>query len=616
VDETGHAGHAVPVNHDGTSQPAEVARRNGWAQVPAQPQAHLNGSTWSTVESALDPADPLSPSWPGSSGYGSASYPDSATPVAADTPVGTGYETPQAEPSGHEAVAAVPPERPAPRSWADWPPSAPSSRHRGFAEEHTPPNGVPVAPPAEPPAPPPSEHRYAEPPRGEQAHTEPPRGEQAHTEPPPSRPRRAEPPPSEPRPSVSPPSEHRYAVPPQVEHQGAEQLQGEPRRAQPPQVEARRAEPPEVGPRGAEPPSEHRYAEPPQFDQPRASQWRAEPWRAESRRSEVLPQRVPAQPDVPALPPGIAEEVGLRAEAPELARIATYLRHDAAPPTRHAFDVDAVLGAVREVDGVRGAELRRNPNGVHTLRLDLADGTDAGQVSRVVARLLGERMGLSAALGAPAPAPAQPAPPQPVQSAEPPAPAYEPIRRHSGSGVRGRAAVRPPTDEDHRFASSAAGADGTGGLGQATGSQRASRPLPAPAQGIRVVLDHVQVSTFGLDATVEVRLTLGERGALGEAHGPAVDGYLLRLCAVSAAKALDQLLLDPPTGRSRARCFVEHAALVPYGTGEVAVAVVLLMCDGWVEQLAGSAIATGDPRQAVVRATLAAVNRRLESLLP
>jgi len=48
---------------------------------------------------------------------------------------------------------------------------------------------------------------------------------------------------------------------------------------------------------------------------------------------------------------------------------------------------------------------------------------------------------------------------------------------------------------------------------------------------------------------------------------------------------------------------------------QVAVVVLLLSCGGWVEQLAGSAVVTGDDRHAMVRATLAAVNRRLEALL-
>jgi hypothetical protein len=48
----------------------------------------------------------------------------------------------------------------------------------------------------------------------------------------------------------------------------------------------------------------------------------------------------------------------------------------------------------------------------------------------------------------------------------------------------------------------------------------------------------------------------------------------------------------------------------------VAVVVLLVTSGGWVEQLAGSALIAGDARQAVVRATLVAASRRLESLLP
>ncbi|MEK8109251.1 alpha/beta fold hydrolase [Micromonospora sp. M12] len=70
-----------------------------------------------------------------------------------------------------------------------------------------------------------------------------------------------------------------------------------------------------------------------------------------------------------------------------------------------------------------------------------------------------------------------------------------------------------------------------------------SRPLDTGGEpGPRVVIDHVQVSTFGLDANVEVRLLAGDDSASGYATGPAVDGYVLRLCAVAAAAAVDELL--------------------------------------------------------------------------
>jgi len=142
------------------------------------------------------------------------------------------------------------------------------------------------------------------------------------------------------------------------------------------------------------------------------------------------------------------------------------------------------------------------------------------------------------------------------------------------------------------------------------------RPLdPGDRPGPRVVIENVQVNTFGTDATVEVRLAVGPRTASGVATGPAVDGYLLRLCAMATCEAVDELLSSSDHADGPARCFVEHAASVPFGPMQVAVVVLLLACGGWVEQLAGSAVVTGDDRHAMVRATLAAVNRRLEALL-
>ncbi|MGI5211896.1 hypothetical protein [Plantactinospora sp. CA-290183] len=360
--------------------------------------------------------------------------------------------------------------------------------------------------------------------------------------------------------------------------------------------------------------------------------------------AEALPQRVPAEPDVPTVPEPPAVEP--HAETPELARIATHLRReDGTSQLRErpdGFDVNAILAAVRGVAGVRDASLRTTPAGAHSLRLDLADGADPAEVSRQVARLLQERMGLAAApqnlpgpLGAergaaPAPsAPARPdAPATPYAPVEPSpaeprpegpdgrteAPAEAPHRRRQTATHRGRAVVEESTGE---FGGNAATAGTSYSGSQVTTTETApSRPLnPGAPPGPRVIIDHVQVSTFGLDATVEVRLAAGEQPAAGLATGPAVDGYVLRLCAVAAAAAIDELLSASTRVTERGRCFVEHAAVVPFGSCEVATVVVLLVCDGWVEQLAGSALVAGDPRQAVVRATLAAVNRRLEALL-
>ncbi|GGO11226.1 hypothetical protein GCM10011576_19400 [Micromonospora parathelypteridis] len=397
-----------------------------------------------------------------------------------------------------------------------------------------------------------------------------------------------------------------------------------------------------------------------------------------------MPQRVPAEPDVPVVPEPPAVEPP--AETPELARIATHLRREDEPaPLRErpeGFDVNAILDAVREVAGVRDAALRRTPAGAHSLRLDLADGADPAEVSRQVARLLQERMGLAAAPQNVPGLPTTPPPPVRRRVAEPRTAEPRPVeprpadrrtaepqgttprdagadprtgeiraaestavgrpsggpaeatpadpeqwtgtdtsrRRRPNAPHRGRATVEEPGSVSAAPAGAATGSPATLGTsysgGQVTTTESApSRPLDTGGTpGPRVVIDHVQVSTFGLDANVEVRLLADGESASGYATGPAVDGYVLRLCAVAAAAAVDELLRGADNAE-RGRCFVEHAAVVPFGNCEVATVVVLLVCEGWVEQLAGSALVAGDPRQAVVRATLAAVNRRLEALL-
>ncbi|MFF5229958.1 hypothetical protein [Dactylosporangium sp. NPDC000521] len=388
-----------------------------------------------------------------------------------------------------------------------------------------------------------------------------------------------------------------------------------------------------------------------------------------------LPQRVPSHPDVPQVPEVEVEPLATGANpagGAELARIATFLREErededdepSLDDRPDGFDIPAVLRAVQGVSGVREATVRKNADGLHTLRLELLDDADPGRVSRAVARLLNERMGLAA----------EPNPPEPAAPAGRPAirgnaphsalPGYgrEARRRRPVSGVRRPAeAPRPEIEElrpqarpeaphaeveelrpqarsetPHAEVEELRRPPQPPGL-VATGQQQPVQapktpgehaPVPvnrdAPPALVpqsstivspRVIIDQVEVSTQGVDAVVEVRLIADGHPAVGVASGPAVDGYILRLSAAAAASAVDQLLVDVDA-TSRARCYIEHAAVVQLGGCEVAVVVLLLLYDGWVEQLTGSAVNSGDPRQAVVRATLAAVNRRLEALLP
>jgi hypothetical protein len=379
------------------------------------------------------------------------------------------------------------------------------------------------------------------------------------------------------------------------------------------------------------------------------------PGQGEQQSFPALPQRVPAQPDVPTVPEPPSVEPP--AETPALARIATHLRRGdvlSAQERQEGFDVNAILAAVREVDGVRDASLRSTPAGAHSLRLDLSEGADPAEVSRQVARLLQDRMGLDAAMkgasplagapSAPAPRSAPPAPsplsPAPAPRSAPPAySAPAPVSPPPARVTPPPAPVSPPpvaqaSAPPAPLAPFVPSQPNPAGRPAPTGTSYSSgsRPVPSEAPtsvepapprpldigerpGPRVMIENVRVNTFGTEATVEVRLTVNGRVAAGEATGPAVDGYLLRLCAMATAGAVDELLTTSDHADGPAKCFVEHAGAVPFGSMQVAVVVLLLSVGGWVEQLSGSAVITGDDRHAMVRATLAAVNRRLEALL-
>jgi hypothetical protein len=392
----------------------------------------------------------------------------------------------------------------------------------------------------------------------------------------------------------------------------------------------------------------------------------------------VLPKRVPAVPDVPDeafQTNDPLEDTGSTPVADGVERIANFLRGYQAEDTDErpdGFDLNAVLTAVRSVPEVREAQLRWNPGSSgHTLRIEFEDGADEGMVTQKVALILRDKMGLAAGpsttwlthesmMDRAGRTPAQRGPTASGAATRSAAAAdvradqsrVEQSRVEQSRAEQARAdqsRVEPArADQVRAEPKRAEPTRAEQGRGQpvradqrpeaAAIAAQSGRALPPPTrvdgQGValsRVVVEHVQVTTLGVDATVEVRLAVSRgtngtagngRGngptaahAVGTGHGPAVDAYLLRLAAGAAADAIGQLLIEPDTGASRGRCFVEHVGVVPFAGIEVAVVVVLLVCGSFAEQLVGSALVSGDPRQAVVRATLSAVNRRLESLL-
>ncbi len=133
-------------------------------------------------------------------------------------------------------------------------------------------------------------------------------------------------------------------------------------------------------------------------------------------------------------------------------------------------------------------------------------------------------------------------------------------------------------------------------------TQRAGeKPVPAPVSA-RLKFTGISVST--LRTNCEVKVQLDHDGLLyeGAASGPNASSRRLDLVGAATLRAVETFL------RAQALFLLESAGVYPLGARQVAMVLV-----SWLgpeeEILSGSAVVRDDPREAVVRAVLDAVNR-------
>jgi hypothetical protein len=132
---------------------------------------------------------------------------------------------------------------------------------------------------------------------------------------------------------------------------------------------------------------------------------------------------------------------------------------------------------------------------------------------------------------------------------------------------------------------------------------------PGSPTGHRPVISRMQLVSSGLDVTANVSLTFQGRVVRGEAGGTATQSGVQRAVASAALHAVEQLI------DSRARFELEHVEVTPNGRDRTALVSVTMVSNSGADRLTGSAMVRQDARQAVIRAVLDAVNRRLEPLL-
>lgn len=154
--------------------------------------------------------------------------------------------------------------------------------------------------------------------------------------------------------------------------------------------------------------------------------------------------------------------------------------------------------------------------------------------------------------------------------------------------------------------------------GAASAASTSSRPVvaaaaaPEPAPSPRVVVERVLVSTERQLARATVQLRCGDvvysGTATGQGSGPGLHRALGTAAAAAIASATASAV-EAVVGAAT-RLDAQQVDLLEVGTDHVAVVVLALLSDTGIERLTGSALVRHDPRDAVVRATLDALNRR------
>lgn len=217
-------------------------------------------------------------------------------------------------------------------------------------------------------------------------------------------------------------------------------------------------------------------------------------------------------------------------------------------------DLSAIAAALQELPGVAAAVVHPDAaGGVDSLRLGLAPGVDGLEVAGAASRLVHERFGAV------------------LQS-----------------------------DQVHVVDAPAA-------------------PAPAPAEpdvsvvppqrGVRPEIVRTDMVTTGLEFTATVVLSSQSRAATGDARGAVTATGVQRAVAQATLRAVERL------ARDTARLELEHLEVRQTGQERTALVALTLVSARGAERLTGSAVVREDENRAVVRATLDALNRRLESLL-
>ncbi len=144
-------------------------------------------------------------------------------------------------------------------------------------------------------------------------------------------------------------------------------------------------------------------------------------------------------------------------------------------------------------------------------------------------------------------------------------------------------------------------------LGRAVADEVAKLPPTEPQVEtmMRPKIISINTSITGLSAGATVTLEIGGNTFVGSAEGPASQSGRLRMLALSALDALEQW------SGEMVNFALEDVAIVQLGHEMVAVACIVLVTNFGEQTFTGSSLVRHNEKDAVVRATLDALNRRI-----
>ena len=128
-------------------------------------------------------------------------------------------------------------------------------------------------------------------------------------------------------------------------------------------------------------------------------------------------------------------------------------------------------------------------------------------------------------------------------------------------------------------------------------------------EGDRPVITSIQEHPEGVSTSVKVTLTWNGEQYVGQSMGPAASSARLRIIGEATLRALEEVLGGTPP------LALDSVAATNVGIRPVIVAQVVSMRGTEEDVAVGSALVRGDEAEAVVRAVLDALNRRIPALM-